>query len=288
MPGQGRKRKTSVSEDLKIFETAMEHPYKAIQNVRAIVPTFTAGELCDRTVRMRLREVHVRCCRPVKGVVLTERHRRERLLFANSHIRWSRARWSKCLFTDESRFNLFWNDGRLRVYRGPGTRFQPENIVQYDRYGGGSVMIWGGIGEDGRTDIVVVDGTMRKEQYRDRILAPHVVPYAGAVGDEFTLIHDNARPHVAGICTHFLEEQGVEVLRWPANSPDLNPIEHLWDEMGRRLRQPMYRPSTVNELTESLCAIWYEIKQDTINRLIRSMHRRCMAVKRAGGGHTRY
>ncbi len=59
------------------------------------------------------------------------------------------------------------------------------------------------------------------------VLNPHVKPYAGAVGEGFIHIHDNARPHTAGACTAYLDQQGIAVLDWPSKSPNLKPIEHL-------------------------------------------------------------
>ncbi|CDQ59908.1 unnamed protein product [Oncorhynchus mykiss] len=73
--------------------------------------------------------------------------------------------------------------------------------------------------------------------YRDEILRPLVRPYAGVVGPGFLLMQDNARPHVAGVCQQFLQEEGIDAMDWPACSPDLNPIEHIWDIMSRSIHQ---------------------------------------------------
>uniref|UniRef100_A0A673ZBN2 Tc1-like transposase DDE domain-containing protein n=1 Tax=Salmo trutta TaxID=8032 RepID=A0A673ZBN2_SALTR len=68
-------------------------------------------------------------------------------------------------------------------------------------------------------------GSLTAIRYRDEILRPLVRPYAGAVGPGFLLMQDNARPHVAGVCQQFLQEEGIDAMDWPARSPDLNPIE---------------------------------------------------------------
>ncbi|KAI3365408.1 hypothetical protein L3Q82_010493, partial [Scortum barcoo] len=99
-------------------------------------------------------------------------------------------------------------------------------------------------------------------RYRDEILRPLVRPYAGAVGPGFLLMQDNARPHVAGVCQQFLQDEGIDAMDWPARSPDLNPIEHIWDIMSRSIHQRHVAPQTVQE-----------IPQETIRHLIRSMPR---------------
>jgi hypothetical protein len=94
-------------------------------------------------------------------------------------------------------------------------------------------------------------------------------------------MQDNARPHVVGVCQQFLQEEGIDAMDWPTRSPDLNPIEHIWDIMSRAIHQRHVAPQT-----EALVQVWEEIPQETIRHLIRSMPRRCREVKQARGGHT--
>ncbi|KAL0172674.1 hypothetical protein M9458_032985, partial [Cirrhinus mrigala] len=112
-------------------------------------------------------------------------------------------------------------------------------------------------------------------------IGPLVRPYASAVGPGFLLMQDNARPHVAGVCQQFLQDEGIDAMDWPARSPDLNPIEHIWDIMSRSIHQCHVAPQTVQELADALV-------QETIRHLIRSMPRRCREVIQARGGHTHY
>ena len=142
---------------------------------------------------------------------------------------------------------------------------------------------------EGRTDLhVIANGTLTAVRYRDEILRAIVRPYAGAVGPGFLLVQDNARPHVARVCRQFLDDEGIDAIDWPSRSPDLNPIEHLWDVMYRCIRRRQVPPQTVQELTDALIQVWEEIPQDTIRRLIRSMPRCCRECIQARGGHTHY
>ena len=145
-------------------------------------------------------------------------------------------------------------------------------------------MVPGVISMEGRTDLYRLEnGSLTAIRYRDEILEPMVRPYAGAVGPGFLLMHHNARPHVARVCRQYLEDEGIDTIEWPSRSPDLNPIEHLWDIMFRSIRRRQVAPQTLQELTDALRQIWEDIPQDTIRRLIRSMPRRCQACIQARG-----
>ncbi|KAI4880842.1 hypothetical protein NFI96_011002, partial [Prochilodus magdalenae] len=155
--------------------------------------------------------------------------------------------WRRYQETYESRFTL------SGVWRRRGKRSAACNILQHDRFGSGSVMVWGGIFLEGRTALhVLTRGSLTAIRYRDEILRPLMRPYAGAVGPGFLLMQDNARPHVAGVCQQFLQHEGIEAMDWPTRSPDLNPIEHIWDIMSRSIHQRHVAPQTVQELADAL------------------------------------
>jgi transposase len=63
-----------------------------------------------------------------------------------------------------------------------------------------------------------------------------VVPVAPLIGNNFILMDDNARPHIARVVNEFLDEVGINRIEWPPRSPDLNPIEHVWDMIGKKVR----------------------------------------------------
>ena len=157
-----------------------------------------------------------------------------------------------------------------------------------NRLVGGSVMVWGSITAHGRTPLVVIAGNLTGIRYRDEIVQPYVIPFIHAQDNNVTFQQNNAQPHVARVVRDYLTEQHVDLLSWPAVSPDLSPIEHVWDEMERRLRHLPNQPVTSAEMSPALIRIWNNIPQAFFNNLVRSMRRRCQACINAHGGHTRY
>ena len=150
------------------------------------------------------------------GQVLTARHRAARLQWAQRHFRWGRQQWARVLFSDESRFNLNHHGGRIRVFRRRGERFADKCLIERDRFGGGSVMVWGVIMGRRKTNLIVVQGNLNAQGYINQILQPETVHFLQRHGPAI-LMHDNARPHVARICPQFLEKTLTYYLGLPCH-----------------------------------------------------------------------
>lgn len=218
-----------------------------------------------QTVRNRLREVGLR---------------------ARRHLRFTRADWANVLFTDETRFNLRRSDGRLRVYRRRGERYSAPCVKEKGQFGGGSVMIWAGISLHTQTQAVVVNQNLNAQRYQDLIIRPCVIPHVQA-NRGMMFMQDNAPCHTARTTRGMLQRNNIRVLDWPPCSPDLNPIENLWDEVDRRIRRLPAQQNLV-QLQRDILNEWNNAPQRFLHNYINSMRQRCLAVIRANGGHTRY
>ncbi|GFV92979.1 transposable element Tcb2 transposase [Trichonephila clavipes] len=128
----------------------------------------------------------------------------------------------------ESRFSLECDTRRVLVWRDRGTRNNPTFVRERSQYRRAGWMVWGGISIGERTDLHIIrNGTLMGRRYSDEILRPHVIPFAGAIGDSLVFQDDIARPHRARLGENMLEAETIQRMEWPACSPDQNPIEHV-------------------------------------------------------------
>ena len=147
-------------------------------------------------------------------------------------------------------------------------------------------MVWAGICHHKKTELVTILGTLTAVRYCDEIIQPVVLPFLQqSHGTIFQ--QDNTRPHSARHTRNVLRQHNVTVLEWPSRSPDLSPMEHLWDYLGRRVRMRA-DVNNVGDLKRVLREEWRRIPMNTVRKLIDGMRKRCRSVLQAQGGHTRY
>ena len=184
------------------------------------------------------------------------------------------------------------SDGRLRVWRkrGEDLRNSEKAVLSKDMFGRGGVMVWGGVWHGGRTPLVFIEGGLTGRRYIDEILDPVVLPTGRQeIGRRFRYQHDGATAHTAVIVRNHLRDNRVAVLSWAAKSPDMNPIEHVWDIIGRRLYDRYAAaPANLGNLQQRIREIWNAIPQVEIDNIIDSLPRRCQALIDANGGPTTY
>jgi len=136
------------------------------------------------------------------------------------------------------------------VWCAKGECFVVINVQQWNRYGGGSVMVLGGIQKNGRTDVVIVRRTSTAFNFCEQMVVPYVVPYFQN-HDAMIVQRDNARPHSANYTRQLLAENNIATLEWPSRSPVLSPIEHVWYILGRRI----YAQNDVNNVRQLEAAV---------------------------------
>ncbi|KAJ4447701.1 hypothetical protein ANN_09709 [Periplaneta americana] len=192
-------------------------------------------DLSASTVRRYLLRAGLVARMPLRRLPLSRNHQRLRLQWTRERRHW-RAEWQNVVFSDESRFNLYYNDGRMRVRRYRGERNLRACIVE--RHSG-----------------QMPSGNLNSNRYIREVLEPEVLPLLQAIPHAI-FQQDGARPHVAKIVQAFSEERRVSLLPWPARPPNMLPIELVWDMVGRQLVRHGLPAPTLDALWTRIQTSW--------------------------------
>lgn len=223
---------------------------------------------------------------------LTEENKKRRLRWAKERVNWTKEQWDGVVWSDESRFTVEGYDGGARVLRKVGERYQAEHIKPTSKWGKGNVMIWGCFWSGGFGPLVFIDQTVNQDAYIN-ILSNKFLPWFVELnekhGRDFIFQEDGASCHTGGYATWWKNSHQIRRFDyWPAQSPDLNPIEHLWSCLERLICNEGSEVKNTGELKAVLEAAWGEIHVDLADRLVGSMKDRCQAIIDAKGGPTKY
>lgn len=283
----GRPRATTSAEDQSIVLISKRNRRLTAPEVRSQFNSNRNRSVSVTTVKRRLRAAGLMGRVAVRKPLLRQQNRRKRLQWAKAHKNWTLEDWTKVLWTDESKYEVFGSRRRIFVRRSATERLTPQCVAPTVKHGGGSVMVWGCFAMRGVGDLVQIRGILKKEGYRD-ILENNMLPSGlRVVGEQFVLMQDNDPKHSSKLCRGYvqeLEDRGVlKNMVWPPQSPDLNPIELLWDELDRIIRQSC--PSSEKHLWTLLHDAWSHLQSETLTKLVSRMPRLCQAVIKANGGY---
>ena len=208
--------------------------------------------------------------------------------WARERLNWEEE-WKFIIWSDESRFEVFGGDGCDYVWRKPKEKYDVDCLVPTFKSGCKGVMVWGCFSSFGMGPLVRVNGRQNANDYIN-VLDNHLLPYIGRLDDQNNYIFqdDNAQIHRARSTLRWISEKNIDQLFWPAQSPDLNPIENIWDELERRIRKHVSLPKNETELFNLLQEEWFKLDESVYQNLVESMTRRVKAVVKAKGHPTRY
>ncbi|GBL56700.1 hypothetical protein AVEN_248439-1 [Araneus ventricosus] len=143
------------------------------------------------------------------------------------------------------------------IWREPGTRYRVPNIVERDHYRGGGLLVWAVIETNGRIDLYLfAGGSVTTVRYRYEILHPLVWPFVAVMGTDAIFMDDTAHPHTARLVRSYLVSEAIPQMAWLAISQDLNPLEHVWDMLKRRIAGRSVQPGTLHGLQQALLQEW--------------------------------
>ncbi|KAF0736821.1 hypothetical protein Ae201684_006978 [Aphanomyces euteiches] len=244
-------------------------------------------EISLETFRRRIRDWGLNGRVTIKKPFISKANREKRLKFALEHQFLTSDDWMRLLFTDESPFNLHGSNRKVYLWRRPGEEFKDECLAPTFKSGHDSVMVWGAINYNGVGTLRFCEGTMNSCDCIDLLLdeLPNNCAQLELPVD-FIFQQDNALIQNAKKVLNFLDENAVTTLEHPPQSPELNPIEHVWALIGLRIRD--CPPTSKEGLKRRIYRLWDEIPLDFIQKLIKSMPNRLADVIAAKGGSTKY
>ena len=277
----GRPRKTTKAEDNSIILMSK-------RNRRLTAPEITSGynrshskSISLTTTKRRLRQAGLSGRKAVRKPLLRIGNKKKRLQWAIDHQNWTEEDWGKELWTDESKFELFGQRRRIYIKRTTKEKMIPECLVPTIKHGGGSVMVWGCFSSAGVGDLVKIEGIIKKEQYKT-ILENNAIPSGlRTIGRGFVFMQDNNPKHTSKLCMNYIKEQEGNGVLKNMTWPDLNPIELLWEELDRKVRQKC--PTSKEQLWQILEESWLLITTEIMNKIINSMPRIAKKVIKTRG-----
>jgi hypothetical protein len=261
----------------------------AVQIANTLQPIIN-NTLSAQTVHRCLKEAGMKPVVVQKRPRLLPCHRRERLDFAIAHKDWTMEDWKRVVWSDETKINRLGSDGRKWGWK-QGSGPLPERLISGTlKFGGGSLMMWGcmlwdGVGNACRIDVRMT-GQLYTEILEDDFLGS--LELCDKDASDVIFQQDNDPKHTSKVAKEWFQTNDIEVLSWPAQSPDLNPIEHLWWHLKKQLGKYDTPPGGMVELWERIEREWHNIKPEVCQNLIESMPRRVAAVIKAKGGYTKY
>lgn len=285
-PKTGRPRKTSVKEDRIMVRLSLKDRFKSAAEISRELSESYECHVSRKTVSRRLIRAGLNARVPASKPLISKKNQKARLNFSIEHAVWTEDQWSRVHFSDESKFNVLDTDGRNYVRRKTNERLSVKCVKKSVKHGGGSVMVWGIISAAGTGPLVRLHGNITGEVYK-QIIQQHALPYLTSSEVQRPIfMQDNAPCHTCKKVKSFIAEENIDVMDWPAQSPDLNPIENIWKLIGERAQQK--NPRNQDELWKSLKFEWNAITPSFCRKLINSCSKRCQEVINNRGLFTKY
>lgn len=284
-PPKSRPRLLS-NRDARAMEHLMISKPKTTPKEAAIAINKSVSEW---TARRALRRIGLTASVKQKKPALSDKNVAARIKFCKDHKNWNVEDWKKVIWSDETKINRFQSDGKEYYWHRPHEKLRKHQVKQTMKHGGGSLMVWGCFTWWNVGPLVKINGIMKKEHYL-HILETNLPDFVdeSAYPEEVTFQQDGDPKHTAKIVKDWLKNQKFKTMQWPAQSPDLNPIENLWAFLKKRLASYETAPKNVQELWGRVQTEWGNIPRNLINKLVESMPKRISSVLKAKGLWTKY
>lgn len=281
-PGSGRPRKTSVHTDRLIRRLVRSDPDKSCRLIQEELDL----NITSRTVSNRLRQSGLQSFFKKKKPMLRKANIKKRLDFAKKYASRPTDFWKKIVWTDESKFELKNTKKRQRTRCLKSERLLSRFTQATVKHGGGSLLVWGCFSWNGVGNLVKIDGKMTGESYV-KVLEENLKPSLRKMNMKGHIFQqDNDPKHTSKVAKRYFQSKKIKMIEFPPQSPDLNPIEHLWTILDEKI--PLNSRRNLNDFWAGMQTAWDTIPHQMLHNLVESMPKRLMAVIENHGGHTKY
>ena len=290
MKRSGRPSLTTEREDRCLTRLVKENRRSSAKTLAKQWSANISKTVSERTTRRRLKSSGYNGRQARKKPFISTKNQKKRIQWAKEMVKKTMTFWKQVVFTDESKIKISGSDGRVFVWRKSTEEWMPTCTLGTVKTGEPSIMVWGCMSNDGVGPLVLTEGSVTGKKYRD-ILQKHFLPLVLNRRRRrlaTILQNDNAPIHRENVVKVWKERNELKCLEWPAQSPDLNPIENLWMILKRRIsaRDPLAK--TVKELKAVVQEEWKTIPVDDVKNLVKSMPKRAKLVIKAKGFGTKY
>ncbi len=281
--GTGKSRKLTKLERRDIVLKAKREPLITAREMREEIGR---EDVCISTI---LRPIHedgeLDSYWQTNKVMISLVNQKKRVKWCREHLHWTQADWNKVIFTDESPYVLRFN-GRRRVWRRHNERYHVKALKgQYKN--DTKINVWGCFCAHGVGRFHLIEGIMDSKVYI-KILDCEFRPSAKALFKRkpYFFQQDNDSKHKSKATMDFIDDWDLPYIAWPAQSPDLNPIENLWSILDQKCRSR--KPKNAQALFDMLAEEWRCLDVTLLQDLVDSMPWRLEAVIAAKGLPTHY
>lgn len=282
--GGSHAKKLSDRDVRSIVHYSKIHRCSSLSEITNACPT----QVCRRTIQRVLHKNGIFSRIAVKKPFLTPRHMSQRLAFAQKYRGWSAKEWERVVWTDESTFEIGKNSRQIHVWRSAYERYSSSCLAPTFKSGRTSLMIWGAFAGGQKSELVFMPkGQRSAKDFIEVVYNAKLVHFMGQI-PQGVLMEDGAPVHRSKICEEWRQSHLLEKLNWPANSPDLNPIENVWRMLKDVVQHGKQCPRNLDVLKVVLEREWKLVNGTKLLQLCHSMPSRLLAVIDANGGHTRW
>lgn len=279
----GRKRLTTARQDRQILIEVKKDP-----NIRAKELKENLNlNISITSIKSRIHESGLKGRVSRKKPYISPQNMKKRLAFAKQYVDQPMDFWKTIIWSDESKFEFVSNKRRKYVWRKDGEAFKHKFLKPSIKHGRGSIMVSGCFSFHGVGRLAFVNGILNGQKYVDLLINNLFMSINDLkMENNYVFQQDNDPKHTSRKAKEFFESQRIPVLPWLSQSPDINPIEHLWDEIDRLI--PKNRRNNKQCFQEAIMDVWENIPKEKLEKLVMSIPNRLKEVIYAKGGNTRY